>query len=300
MKWLNGSQRKDLHWQRTPLSPNAFAGKRIAVIGGTNGIGRAIAHELVTKGAEVTVLGRTFRDQDVAGLHFVPADLAQLKQAQRVAQELPVETLDMLIFTTGILAGKQRLENSEGIEMDLAVSYLSRFVMVRETVERLGTNRAAADAKPRVFIVGFPGTNQKGCLDDFNSENQYNLMTAHSNTVIGNEALVLDSASRYPQVNFYGLNPGLIKSNIRAGVLGEGTLGQKIVELLIGSLFQSVEEYSKTIVPLLISPDLERHSGAMFNRHGDPIYASSNLKETSNLKKVIQRTEELVRKAFGQ
>ena len=300
MKWLNGIPRKDLYWQKKMFADNAFAGKYVAVIGGTNGIGRAIAHELVAKGAKVTVLGRTFQDQDMANIHFVQADLSQIKSVQRVAQQLPVECFDMLLFTTGILAGKQRAENPEGIELDLAVSYLSRFVMVRETVARLGKNRAATDIKPRVFIVGFPGSNQAGSMDDLNSEQQYNLMIAHSNTVIGNEALVLDSASRYPEVNFYGLNPGLMKSNIRAGVLGEGSFGQKIMELIIGTLFQSVKEYSKKIVPLFISPDIENHSGAMFNRRGDAIHASSNLQESTNLQKIIQQSEALVKKALAQ
>ena len=46
--------------------------------------------------------------------------------------------------------------------------------------------------------MGFPGTDQTGSIDDFNSERTYSLMTAHSNTVVGNEALVLDAAARYP------------------------------------------------------------------------------------------------------
>jgi 5,10-methylene-tetrahydrofolate dehydrogenase/methenyl tetrahydrofolate cyclohydrolase len=109
MNWLNGSRRKDLSWKRVPLSQDAFAGKRLAVIGGTNGIGRAIALELVAKGAEVTVLGRTFLDEGVAGRCFMQADLAKMTEAQRAAREVPAEKLDMLIFTNGILAGKQRL-----------------------------------------------------------------------------------------------------------------------------------------------------------------------------------------------
>ena len=72
-----------------------------------------------------------------------------MKQARRVAQELPAETLDTLILTTGIFAGKQRMESPEGIEIDLAVSYLSRFVIVREVAERLGKKRAVANLKLR-------------------------------------------------------------------------------------------------------------------------------------------------------
>ena len=49
-------------------------------------------------------------------------------------------------------------------------------------------------------------------------------MSLHMNTVAGNEMLVLDSAKRYPSANFFGLNPGIVKTNIRANLVGEGTL----------------------------------------------------------------------------
>lgn len=299
MKWLNGSRRKDIAWNKAPLSPEAFAGKRVAIVGGTNGIGRAIALELHAKGAEVTVLGRTFLDEGVKGLRFIQADLSRMTEARRAARELPAETLDILIFTNGIMAGKQRLQSPEGIELDLAVSYLSRFVMIRELIGRLGTDRAATAAKPRVFIMGFPGANQTGAPDDLNSENRYDLMTAHMNTVIGNEALVLDGRSRYPRVNFYGLNPGLIRTNIRAAVLGQGSFGQKAVELIVGFLFPRVEEYAEALAPLLVSPDIETHSGAMFNRNGAAIHASANLESTPLLPKIIGKSEELAQRALG-
>ena len=54
-----------------------------------------------------------------------------MKVALTIAKELPVETLDMLIMTQGIFASKQRKTNSDGIELDMAVSHLSRFVILR-------------------------------------------------------------------------------------------------------------------------------------------------------------------------
>lgn len=299
MKWLNGSRRKDFNWQSTPLTQDAFKGKKIAIVGGTNGIGRALARGLAAKGAEVSVIGRTFLDAGVPRLHFIAADLAQMQQARRVARELPTETLDALIFTTGIFAGKQRRESPEGIELDLAVSYLSRLVILREVAPRLGKDRPLGHEKPRVWVMGFPGTEQKGNFDDLNSEDHYSALVAHANTVIGNEALVLDSATRYPQINFYGLNPGLIKSNIRAGVLGEGSLSQKLMELFIGSLFQSSEDYSEKIAPLLLSAEIEKYSGAMFNRHAEPIHASPSLTLEANVQKIIQSSERLAKKALA-
>ena len=131
----NGIRRRDIQWERKPLAPGVLTGKKMAVIGGTNGIGRALARTFAAKGAEVVVVGRTFRDADIARLRFIAADLSQMKQARRVAEELPVEPLDTLILTTGTGAGKQREVSPEGIELDLAVSYLSRFVIVRDVAE---------------------------------------------------------------------------------------------------------------------------------------------------------------------
>ncbi len=299
MKAFSGIRSKDFQWQRAPLAQDAFNGKKVAVIGGTNGIGRALALALVKRGAEVLVVGRTLRDHGVPGLRFKHADLRQMKDARRVATELPAETLDMLVFTTGIMAGKQRQTSPEGIELDMAVSYLNRFVMVRELADRLGRDRRDTRIKPRVFVWGFPGTDQKGNLDDFNSDHSYGLMAAHSNTVIGNEALVLDGATRYPAVNFYGINPGLMRSTIRSGPLGAGSLGLRLIELLIGALFPSVEHYSENTLSLLLTPDIEHHSGALFNRHGDPIQPSASLARGSNLRKVIDASEKLSGKALA-
>ena len=66
-----GSARKDFQWIRRPLTADALSGDKIAVIGGTNGIGRALARALAMKGAEVWVVGRKFRDHDLPRAHFI-------------------------------------------------------------------------------------------------------------------------------------------------------------------------------------------------------------------------------------
>ncbi|MFF8803174.1 MULTISPECIES: SDR family NAD(P)-dependent oxidoreductase [unclassified Methylobacterium] len=43
----------------------------MAVVGGTGGIGRAIARDLAARGAEVIVVGQTFRDQATKGIRFL-------------------------------------------------------------------------------------------------------------------------------------------------------------------------------------------------------------------------------------
>ena len=126
--------------------------------------------------------------------------------------------------------------------------------------------------------MGMPGTDAKGNLEDLNSEKTFSPMPAHMNTVAGNEALVLYGARQYPHINFYGLNPGLIKSNIRSNMSGgQDSLRHRITEGLIGFLTMSADTYAARIVPLLFSRDIEPASGAFFNQKGIAILPSETM-----------------------
>jgi NAD(P)-dependent dehydrogenase (short-subunit alcohol dehydrogenase family) len=289
---------KSFTWHRVEPSSLDVKGLKVAIVGGTGGIGRAFSRLLAARGASVVVVGQSFRDADVPGIQFVKADLSLMSEAKRVGGALPAETLDLVLFTTGIFAAPKRQETAEGIERDMAVSYLSRLVILRELAPRLGMSRTAAKLKPRVFIMGYPGTGQAGTVDDLNAEKSYGAMRVHMNTVAGNEMLVLDAAKRYPSVTFFGLNPGLIKTNIRNNFLGEGSLKSRLAEWMIGLMTPSAETYAEQMAPLLVSPDLEAHSGAMFDRKGQPILPSPKLADGSRVSAFIAASEGLVSRAL--
>src|SRR5687767_1517657 len=142
MSRFSGVPNKNLIWK--PVSPKSLdlSGKRVVVVGGTGGIGRALSRLMAARGAQVTIVGRTFREADTPRISFMKADLELMSEALRVGQTLPAEELDLVVFTTGIMPGPERTETAEGIERDLAVSYLSRLAMLREIGPRLGRNRA--------------------------------------------------------------------------------------------------------------------------------------------------------------
>jgi NAD(P)-dependent dehydrogenase (short-subunit alcohol dehydrogenase family) len=284
---------KNFVWRRVDARSLDLKGMKVAIVGGTGGIGRALSRFMVSRGAAVLVVGQTFRDADVPGIEFIKADLSLMREARRVGSLLPAETLDLVIFTTGIFAAPKRQETAEGIERDMAVSYLSRLVMIREIAPRLAKNRPAVSMKPRVFVMGFPGAGHIGTLDDLNAEKTYASMEAHWNGVAGNEMLVLDSARRYPNASFFGLNPGAVKSNIRSNWLGANSLKHRFFEFVMGLVAKSAETYAERLVPLLISPDLEGHSGAMFDPKGFAIFPSPKLTDDYT-KKFIGASEALV------
>jgi NAD(P)-dependent dehydrogenase (short-subunit alcohol dehydrogenase family) len=271
---------RSIQWTRVDAARLDLKGIKAAIVGGTGGLGRALAQVLASRGASVIVVGQTFRDSATRGIEFIKADLSLMSEAERAAALLPSETLDVVIFTTGIFAAPKREETAEGIERDMAVSFLSRLVMLRLIAPRLGKNRPGAAMKPRVFIMGYPGSGQIGNLDDLNAERSYGALATHMNTVAGNEMLVLDSARRYSHATIFGLNPGLIKTNIRSNFLGAYKLLFRFSEWVIGLLGPDAATYAKHIVPLLVSPDIEQHSGAMFDQKGRAILPSAGLTES--------------------
>lgn len=117
------------------------------------------------------------------------------------------------------------------------------------------------------------------------------------NTVAGNEMLVLDAAKRYSNATFFGLNPGLIKTNIRDNFFGKDTLKSRLLEWVIGLLTPSATSYAERLAPLLVSPDLEGHSGAMFDRKGLAILPSPKLTDDSYVTAFIAASEALVSRA---
>jgi len=291
---------KSFTWHRVDPQALNLKGLKVAIIGGTGGIGRGLSRFMASRGAKVLVVGQTFRDSDISDIELIKADLSLMREAKHVGELLPAETLDLVIFTTGILAAPKRQETPEGIEQDMAVSYLSRMMIIREIGPRLGKNRPDASVKPRVFIWGFPGAGHTGKVDDLNAEKSYGAISAHMNGVAGNEVLVLDSAKRYPNANFFGVNPGAVKADIRRNLFGGHSFMFRLVETMIGLVSPSVDKYTEHTVPLLVSPDLEGHSGTVFNRKGLAILPTPKLTDSSYNKAFMAASEKLVSKANVQ
>src|SRR5688572_4101499 len=298
MARFSGVPNKNLTWK--PVSPESLdlSGKRVVVLGGTGGIGRALSRLMAARGAQVIIVGRTFREADTPGIRFMQADLELISEALRIGRTLPAEEFDLVVFTTGIMPGPERVETAEGIERDLAVSYLNRLAMLRELGPRLGRKRMNPGSKPRVIVMGVPGANAQGHLEDLNSEKTYSPMPAHMNTVAGNEALVLYGARQYTDINFYGLNPGLIKSNIRSNMSGgQDSLRHRITEGIIGFLTMSADTYAERIVPLLFSTDIELASGAFFNQKAIAILPSE-IMTPSYVNEYIEASDKLLRRVL--
>ena len=66
----------------------ALAGKRVLIVGGTSGLGRALALEAATHGGDVTVAGRTFKDAGVPNIKFISTDASSMKASAKLGAEV--------------------------------------------------------------------------------------------------------------------------------------------------------------------------------------------------------------------
>jgi len=281
-----------------------ITGKTFLIVGGTKGIGLALAKALSKNGGVVTALGRT-KTRELEELNqvtFVKVDLSLMKAARDVVgNELKGKTFDSVIYSVGIITSNKLTRTAEGVEEDLAISYLCRFVMMKELMAQ-----HMLVGRKRVYVFGYPGekTTPIANADDINFDNPalYSQMPAHMNTVAFNEGFVHEIARRYPDLKVFGLNPGLIRTGIRDNVHGgESSWLGWIIESLIGLFTKTPDQYVESYCLYLVaSPDVAHMSPVSFSNKGVTLKPLAWNAEEKNRIKAWEASETLVNRILQE
>jgi NAD(P)-dependent dehydrogenase (short-subunit alcohol dehydrogenase family) len=117
----------------------------ILITGATDGLGRAVAHRLAERGADLILHGRDRARLDrvaaeVGGAPMtVLADLADLAQVRALAADVSAATdrLDVLISNAGVAPTDDRRTSADGHELGFAVNYLAGFLLTRHLLPLL-------------------------------------------------------------------------------------------------------------------------------------------------------------------
>ncbi|KAG5657684.1 hypothetical protein KAF25_007717 [Fusarium avenaceum] len=171
-----------------------ISGSNALVVGGTSGIGYAIAKRIATAPnyhfSAVTIVGRnkpkvmpaedtSFRAVDASSMH-------ELKQfAQEFRSNASNNPLDLLVMTQGIMTFAGRTETSEGIDRKMALHYYGKQLLIRELSPIMNQN-----TKVLLVLDGLNGKPEKLNWDDLDLKETFSLANAANHCTVMNDAMV--------------------------------------------------------------------------------------------------------------
>ncbi|WP_051581315.1 TIGR03618 family F420-dependent PPOX class oxidoreductase [Pseudonocardia acaciae] len=195
--------------------------KFIAVTGGTDGLGKAVALARLAAGDEVAVIGRdpekgrAFLDAAAGApgrAHFIAADLSLVGETRRVVDEIRARftRLDALVLCARHYRST-RLVTAEGLEHNLALFYLSRFLLGDGLLDLL-----EAAERPVILNVAGPGSGTGEIRwDDLGGERGYHGSWALAQGGQLNDLLGIGFTQRWPAtpVRYVLLHPGVVNTS---------------------------------------------------------------------------------------
>jgi NAD(P)-dependent dehydrogenase (short-subunit alcohol dehydrogenase family) len=243
------------------------------VTGGTDGIGRAVALELARGGDRVLFVGRDrVRGMEVlAALRrvrpgaehaFLPADLSLLAHTAHVADEVALRTnhLDAAVFCAGILSTVPEW-TAEGLERNLALNYLGRYLLARRVVPLL-----EAAPSGRLVLVANAGMYKDTLdMDDLQHRRGRPGLRVAGRTQFANDLLAVELAERLrgSRIEVTCVFPGMV----RTSVLRNARL-PRLMRLLISALHAlraiSPEKAAETPVFLARDPSARGTGGRFY------------------------------------
>src|SRR5882724_2487597 len=159
---LDDSQpRRTLMAGNLPLLSQSFAGRRVAITGGTAGLGRALVHELLSRGADVAFIARKPNgvvrvSQELGRPHGIIGDVSSKEDIHRIALQVlgALGGLDVLINNASDLGPVplQLLADTqcEDFERALTTNVMGPF---RLTKALLGSLAAAARERGGAVVL---------------------------------------------------------------------------------------------------------------------------------------------------
>jgi NAD(P)-dependent dehydrogenase (short-subunit alcohol dehydrogenase family) len=287
------------------------------VTGGTDGIGKAIAHVLAGQGIGVLIIGSNAEKGATAvselrrssgndQIEFVQADLSLMRNVNALAAEVRERwpRLRYLVLCAGIMRGQHTL-TPEAIETNFAINYLGRFALTEALLPNLAAD-GHADRAARILVIS--GAARRGTIryEDVNLTGRFSIMRAVSQFCEANDVFVLELARRLtaaapsPFVTVTVLKVGVVRTNIRTQF---PTWMKLVVPLVFDPLLaRPLDEIAASARRLLLGPEFEGVTGMMFRhiRRFRELRPGPRTGDPEQGRRLWNLSAQLVRKAAAQ
>jgi NAD(P)-dependent dehydrogenase (short-subunit alcohol dehydrogenase family) len=225
-----------------------LAEQTILVTGSTDGHGRRVAEKLAARGAAVIVHGRDSEKTravaaEIGAAEALVADLASLGEVRRLADG--VGRVDALVNNAGIVSAERRT-SADGVELTLAVNYLSHFLLTGLLLDRL-------EEPARIVNVASIGQAPFD-FDDPGYERDYDGYGAYARSKLAQVTWTFELAERLAdrEVSVNALHPATL-------------MDTKMVRETLGRAHTTVDEGARATLRLVTDPELDGVSGRFFD-----------------------------------
>ncbi|RGP78869.1 hypothetical protein FLONG3_3068 [Fusarium longipes] len=188
------------------------------VIGGTGGIGYAIACRIAanTPSSTVIISGRNEpKNIPHSNIQFRALDASSMRAIKSYTDELKAsqDRFSTLVLTQGILTTAGRTETSEGIDRKMALHYYGRQLLIRELMPAL-----TEDAKVLIVLDSLRGGPDTMKWDDLDLKSNFTLANAAAHCMSMNDAMIQYHGTEQKLAGnkrqFFHAMPGIVRTNI--------------------------------------------------------------------------------------
>jgi NAD(P)-dependent dehydrogenase (short-subunit alcohol dehydrogenase family) len=199
---------------------------RAVVVGGTNGIGYAMACRIAASSpasSSIIVSGRSKpADLPHPNMEFRQLDASSMRGIKKYTDDLKSSgsKLDLLVMSQGIMTMQGRTETPEGIDQKMSLHFYGKQLLIRELLPVL------SDAARVVIVLdGWLGDPSKLIWDDLDLKKNYSIKKAAEHCISMNDGMVQYWAKIQPEApaaakkHFIHAFPGTVNTNLFKGIV---------------------------------------------------------------------------------
>ncbi len=248
-----------------------LTGKHFVITGGTSGIGKEAARELVRAGAKVTITARnaqkaeaTRKELSSEKVSITAMDLADLNSVRKAAREI-TEPVDVLILNAGVMA-VPFTKTADDFELQMGTNHLGHFAFAGLMSDRITSRVVTISSQAHrtgSFGDGSVETIKEICL----GKNKYQPWGAYGASKLANLLFTFEleriSANKGLSFHAFAAHPGYSNTNLQSvGPKMRGNLREERATAFMNTVI--AQSAAKGALPTLCAATFPNLYGASY------------------------------------